>query len=101
MITVSLTCARYGWLFTTGRSPKSDRNRPVRTRMPGGVAAGTGLSQVSPGEPIVLYFGSSGLRVGTPKMLWYHRVEVGPESTATVLEEARRCPTSCSSTAGC
>ena len=41
-------CARYGVLFTTGRWPVSDWNRPVRTRMPGGVGAGTGLLGQSP-----------------------------------------------------
>ena len=33
----TLICAHYGLSFTTGRKPVSDWNRPVRTRMPGGV----------------------------------------------------------------
>jgi hypothetical protein len=34
------TCARCGLFFTTGRRPASDRNRRMRTRTYGGVAAG-------------------------------------------------------------
>ena len=38
----------HGLLFTTGRKPGSDRNRRMRTRTYGGVAAGAGLMGQSP-----------------------------------------------------
>jgi hypothetical protein len=40
--------------YTTGRKPVSDWNRPVRTRMPGGVGPVAGLT-VSHGDPIRLF----------------------------------------------
>jgi hypothetical protein len=45
---VSLTCARHGLFFATGQRPGSDRNRRMRTRTYGGVAAGAGLLDQSP-----------------------------------------------------
>jgi len=45
---VSPTCARHGLFFTTGQKPGSDRNRRMRTRTYGGVAAGAGLLGQSP-----------------------------------------------------
>jgi hypothetical protein len=45
-----LTCARYGLFFNTGRKPVSDRNRPVRTRMPRWCGTRVDLLSQSPGN---------------------------------------------------
>ncbi len=38
---VSPPCGNRGWPFMTGSRPRDRRNRPVRTRMPGGVGGGS------------------------------------------------------------